>query len=615
MKAIDILKKYYGYNSFRPNQEKIIQEIIQGQDCFVLMPTGGGKSICYQIPALAMQGTAVVVSPLISLMHDQVQALKTNGIAAEELNSVNDANQDTMIRRKCMSGELKLIYVSPERLISEIPHLFASIHISLFAIDEAHCISQWGHDFRPEYARLGILREKFPTIPIIALTATADRITRKNIIEQLHLNIGDDLKHRVFISSFDRPNLSLSVKRGYKKQAKTRYIVNFIRAHVNESGIIYCLSRKITESVSVELQKLGIDAATYHAGLSTRERTHIQNLFKNDQIQVICATIAFGMGIDKSNIRWIIHYNLPKSIENFYQEIGRAGRDGAPADTVLFYDLSDIVMLRKFAIESKQHNLNIEKLNSMRQYAESSVCRRRILLNYFNEQTDHDCGNCDVCTHPPKRFNGTEIIQKALSAVFRTSEKIGINTAIEILRGIRSNTVIKNRFWEIKTFGAGKEVSTDDWHDYFLQMLQMGFIEIAYNDHHHVKITTSGREVLFGKKHAELVVIDKAEKIPPIPHNRIRKKPIPEVRLSPAVIASPYTQEDQALFQILRKHRMELAKEQGIPAYMIFSDAVLHLLATHRPIDMEHFGQILGIGEFKKKKYGESFINIIQQFL
>ena len=313
------------------------------------MPTGGGKSICYQIPALAMQGTAVVVSPLISLMHDQVQALKTNGIAAEELNSVNDANQDTMIRRKCMSGELKLIYVSPERLISEIPHLFSSIHISLFAIDEAHCISQWGHDFRPEYARLGILREKFPTIPIIALTATADRITREDIIKQLHLNIGDDHKHRVFISSFDRSNLSLSVKRGYKKQAKMRYIVDFIRAHVNESGIIYCLSRKITESVSVELQKLGIDAATYHAGLSTGERTRIQNLFKNDQIQVICATIAFGMGIDKSNIRWVIHYNLPKSIENFYQEIGRAGRDGAPADTVLFYDLSDIVMLRKEA--------------------------------------------------------------------------------------------------------------------------------------------------------------------------------------------------------------------------------------------------------------------------
>ena len=394
-----------------------------------------------------------------------------------------------------------------------------------------------------------------------------------------------------------------------------RYIVDFIRAHVNESGIIYCLSRKITESVSVELQKLGIDAATYHAGLSTGERTRIQNLFKNDQIQVICATIAFGMGIDKSNIRWVIHYNLPKSIENFYQEIGRAGRDGAPADTVLFYDLSDIVMLRKFAIESRQHNLNMEKLNYMRQYAESSVCRRRILLNYFNEQTDHDCGNCDVCTHPPKRFNGTEIIQKALSAVFRTSEKIGINTAIEILRGIRSNTVIKNRFWEIKTFSAGKEVSTDDWHDYFLQMLQMGFIEIAYNDHHHVKITTSGREVLFGKKRAELIVIDKAEKISPMPHNRTRKKPIPEVRLSPAVIASPYTQENQALFQTLRNHRMELAKEQGIPAYMIFSDAVLHLLATHKPIDMEHFGQILGIGEFKKKKYGESFINIIQQFL
>ena len=391
MQISDLLRNYYGYDFFRPNQEAIIREVMQGNDCLVLMPTGGGKSICYQIPALALPGTAVVVSPLISLMHDQVETLKANGIAAAELNSNNDSTDEMIIRRRCMSGDLKLIYVSPEKLINEIPFLFSNIKISLFAIDEAHCISQWGHDFRPEYSQLETIREHFAHVPIIALTATADKITRQDIVKQLHLN------GKTFVSSFDRPNLSLSVRRGGTKQEKLHYIYRFINDHPGDAGIIYCLSRKNTEMVAMELKKKGINAAAYHAGLSTEERASVQERFKMDQVQVVCATIAFGMGIDKGNVRWVIHYNLPKSIESFYQEIGRAGRDGAPADTVLFYSMADVIQLRSFAEESGQKEVNMEKLKRMQEYAESRVCRRRILLNYFGEEATHDCGHCDVC--------------------------------------------------------------------------------------------------------------------------------------------------------------------------------------------------------------------------
>ena len=606
MDIFEALRTYYGYTTFRQNQREIIEHVMQGQDALVLMPTGGGKSICYQIPALTMPGTAIVISPLISLMKDQVETLRANGIEADALNSGNDPAVDTVIRRKCFSGNMKLLYISPEKLMAEIDYLLSHIHISLFAIDEAHCISQWGHDFRPEYTQLGILREKFPDVPIMALTATADKITREDIIKQLNIS-----KAKEFISSFDRPNLSLSVKRGYKTAEKMHFITNFIKARPMEAGIIYCLSRKNTEKVAAELQKKGINAAPYHAGMSTFERNQTQERFKNDKISVVCATIAFGMGIDKSNVRWVIHYNMPKSIESFYQEIGRAGRDGAPADTVLFYSLADIVQLTEFARQSGQQDVNMDKLRRMQEYAESSVCRRRILLNYFSEQTDHDCGNCDVCENPPKRFDGTRYVQMALSAAMRTDETIRISTIIEIVKGIRSPFVMRHGYDQLKTFGVGKDLTTNDWQDYLLQMLQMGFIEIAYNDGNKVKVTDIGKDVLYGRKSAQLCVVDHSVK-------EERKKP--KLRLEIPTITIPGLPpttgiEDPKLFEALRALRSTCASEEGFPPYIVFSDKVLHALASIKPTTLEQFGNISGIGDHKKQKYGNRFIALIQKYV
>lgn len=607
MDIFSVLRQYFGYTSFRQNQEEIIRHVMSGNDALVLMPTGGGKSICYQIPALSMSGIAIVISPLISLMKDQVETLRSNGIEAEALNSGNDMTADTVIRRKCMAGQIKLLYISPEKALAEIDYLLKNIHISLFAIDEAHCISQWGHDFRPEYTQLGILREKFPDVPMMALTATADKITRHDIIEQLKLK-----NAREFVSSFDRPNLSLSVKRGYKSAEKMHFILNFIKARPHDAGIIYCLSRKTTEKVAADLRKKGIQAAAYHAGLSNLERSQTQEQFKNDQLLVVCATIAFGMGIDKSNVRWVIHFNMPKSIESFYQEIGRAGRDGAPADTVLFYSLADIIQLTEFARQSGQQDVNMGKLKRMQEYAESSVCRRRILLNYFSEQTDHDCGNCDVCDNPPKRFDGTRYVQMALSAAKRTNEEIRVSTIIEILKGMRSPSVMRHGYDQLKTFGVGREISLNDWQDYLLQMLQMGFIEIAYNDSNKVKITDIGNDVLYGRKTAELCVIDHSAKEEPKKKPRLRLE-IPTITIPG--LPSTTGIEDPKLFEALRQLRKECADAEGFPPYIVFSDKVLHSLATIKPISIEQFGNVAGIGEHKKGKYGERFVSLIKKYV
>ena len=601
-KSKQILKSYYGYDSFRPLQEEIINHVLQRKDALVLMPTGGGKSICFQIPALIMEGTAIVVSPLISLMKDQVEALRANGIAAEALNSANDEIANRQIAERCLRGDVKLLYISPERLMTELRWMQTMLKVSLFAIDEAHCISQWGHDFRPEYTQLGNLHELFPNVPIMALTATADKITKADIIEQLHLQ-----EPKIFISSFDRPNLSLDVRRGYTAKEKIRTILNLIHRHRGESGIIYCLAKKTTEKVAEKLRNEGVSVGIYHAGLPTDERNHVQEDFINDRIQVVCATIAFGMGIDKSNVRFVVHYNLPKSIESFYQEIGRGGRDGLPCETVLYYNLGDIITLRKFVDESGQREINLEKLQRMQEYAEAQVCRRRILLNYFGETSDKDCGNCDVCHTPPSTFDGTVLVQKALSAILRTEEQIGFTLTIDILRGNFSPEVVSRGYDRIKTFAAGRDIPYRDWHDYLLQMLQMGFIEIAYNEDRHIHVTELGKEVLYGKRTIQLAVISREDFS--VKARRQRQK-----ENAAKVIDEAGKSEDMELFNKLKEVRKRIADEHHWPAYVVMSDKSLHHLAIEMPTTLVAFGNTFGIGEHKRDSFGAEFIDVIKEY-
>lgn len=598
-----VLKTYYGYDDFRPLQEEIIIHTINGGDSLVLMPTGGGKSLCFQVSALLLDGMAVVVSPLISLMKDQVESLRMNGIAAEALNSSNDEAYNRDVINRCTEGKVKLLYISPERLVGGVLSLLTHTNVLLFAIDEAHCISSWGHDFRPEYTQLGRLKEMFPTVPIMALTATADKITKEDILTQLNIN-----NARTFISSFDRPNLSLDVKRGYSAKEKLRSIEDLILRHSNESGIIYCLARKTTESLAEKLKQDGFSVGVYHAGLPNSERNTIQDDFQNDRVQVICATIAFGIGIDKSNVRFVVHYNLPKSIESFYQEIGRGGRDGLPCETVLFYNLQDIITLRKFADESGQRAINLDKLQRMQEYAEAQVCRRRILLNYFGEISDHNCGNCDICHTPPEMFDGTIVVQKALSVLARTKEKVGFTLVVDILRGTPSQDVVSNGYNQIKTFGVGRDIPVRDWHDYLLQMLQMGFFEIAYNEDRHLHITSLGQEVLYGKRNVKLAVVCREDI-----SVKSRKKTQREQQIVERTDFLPTRTDD--LYNRLREIRKQLATEIRKPAFIVMSDRSLQDLILKMPTTLEAMADVYGIGEYKAEAYGKPFIEAIKQYI
>jgi len=581
-------KTNFGYDRFRPNQLEIIHSVLEGKDTIAIMPTGGGKSICFQLPALLLPGLTIVVSPLIALMKDQVDGLRANGISASFINSTQSQHDFQMTMDKIAAGKLKLLYIAPESF-DFIQDVLRHSEISLIAIDEAHCISSWGHDFRPAYTKLGFLKDILPRTPVLALTATADRATRKDIMSQLRL-----VTPKRFISSFDRPNLYLEVRPGQKRNEQ---IVSFIKGKPQESGIVYCLSRKSTVKLAATLQKKGIEAKAYHAGLSAETRSNTQEDFLNDNIQVICATIAFGMGIDKSNVRWVIHYNLPKNIEGYYQEIGRAGRDGLVSDTLLFYSYADVVMLQKFASDSANADFQLAKLDRMQQFAESLNCRRRALLAYFGEILGTDCGNCDNCKHPPKLFDGTVIAQKAMSAITRLKAQEQTNNIIDFLRGSSNSYMSSKGYPSLRTYGIGKDISWTDWQQYLVQLLNQGVCEIDFQDGNKLKLNALSRRVLFEGQKITLA------------YNVERKK------LEKGKKTKRNVTPDEALFQLLREVRSGIAKEEGVPAYIIFSDAALRSMSDIKPNNGTEFLDVEGVGTVKLQRYGKDFIEVIKEFV
>ncbi|UZH55105.1 DNA helicase RecQ [Salinimicrobium tongyeongense] len=581
-KLLGTLKEYFGYDSFRPLQKQIIEAVFEGRDNLVIMPTGGGKSICFQLPAILLPGITIVISPLIALMKDQVDGLSANGISAAFLNSSQKEEEQQEIFRKIGKNEIKLLYVAPESL-QYIDAVFSAGNISLIAIDEAHCISSWGHDFRPAYTQLGYLKNRHPETPIIALTATADKATRQDICEQL--NIPNAMQH---LSSFDRKNLSLEVRPGTKKFEQ---ILAFLKGRKSESGIIYCLSRKNTEELAVKLQAKGYKAEAYHAGLSHEERIQIQEDFINDTKEIICATIAFGMGIDKSNVRWVIHYNMPKNLEGYYQEIGRAGRDGLPSSTLLFHSYADVVQLQKFAEGSGNAEIQLAKLDRMKQYSEALSCRRKILLSYFGELISEDCGNCDVCKNPPEFFDGTILAQKALSTVFRLREQEPISTVIDVLRGAQNAQVLEKGYQKLSTYGIAGDVAWRDWQQYMIQLINQGYLEIAFHDQNKIRLTSLAKNVLFEQEKVSLADVAQAE---------LKKQPALAEKTS-----------ENSLFERLRKLRLEISREEDIPAYLIFNDVTLKEMEKERPMTDEDFMQISGVGRQKMQNYGYRFIKEI----
>jgi len=579
--AKNALKSYFGYDSFHPTQEKAIASLLAGEDVFVLMPTGGGKSMCYQIPALIFEGTIIVVSPLIALMKDQVDGLKANGVAAEFINSTLDIIEQNKITEALIAGKITILYVSAERLVSpDFAKILKKIKVNLFAIDEAHCISSWGHDFRPDYTKLSHLKTLFPKIPIIALTATADATTQTDILSQLEM---DDPK--VYIDSFDRPNISLTVLPGQKRIQK---IKDFLQDKTTQSGIVYCLTRKQTEQLAEKLQNFGLSAASYHAGLNSAERSRIQKSFVRDKTQIICATIAFGMGIDKSNVRWIIHYNLPKNIEGYYQEFGRAGRDSAPAQALLFYTYADVEMIKRFFIDTTQGDLQHAKLERIKEYAEGVICRRQILLRYFDESYEEDCGNCDVCANPFSTLNGTAITKKALETLSTLTQQQPTTTQ-QLVSALSK---------------LSQKVSFASWHFYLAQMKNLGLIQVDFSKNQALSITKKGQAVLSKNNEVRLVLLDtfieRQEQASKTTKSYTKNK-----------VSKNYYENE--LYDSLKEIRKELANKHSLAAYMIFSDKTLLEMANEKPTNKEEMLNISGVGEVKWERYGQEFTKTISE--
>lgn len=588
-KLLPTLKKYFGYDGFRHQQKEIIEAVLSKKDNLVIMPTGGGKSICFQLPAILFEGLTLVISPLIALMKDQVDGLNANGIPADFFNSSQESEVQSTVFEKVVQKKIKLLYVAPESL-ALLGNILTEEFISCIAIDEAHCISSWGHDFRPSYQQLGFLKNKLPNIPIIALTATADKATRQDIIQQLNIP-----KATQFIASFDRKNIELEVRPANDRISQ---IIKFIDKRPNEAGIIYCLSRKTTEQLASKLMQNGINAVAYHAGLNFVDRTKNQEDFLYDKIQVVCATIAFGMGIDKSNVRWVIHYNMPKNIEGYYQEIGRCGRDGVKANALLFHSYSDVIQLRKFMSGASNEKVQIAKLERMKQFSEATTCRRKILLSYFGELLSDNCGNCDVCKNPPQFFDGTIIAQKALSVIARLNETEAIGTVIDVLRGANNATIIDKKYDKLKSHGIGKDISWRDWQQYIIQLINQGFCEIAFHKNNALQLTSFSKKVLFENAQVNLtrpIAINELEE------TKKEKK--------------PKKAKKDSLFERLRKLRHQISLDENIPAYLVFSDATLKEMERARPMCKADFLEISGVGQRKMEVYGEDFIGVIVSFL
>lgn len=583
MEPLQALQKYFGYNGFRHSQEAIIQHVLNKKDVLALMPTGGGKSLCYQLPAVLLGGLTLVISPLIALMKDQVDSLNVNGIPAAFFNSSQTADEQIQLAAKLRNNEIRLLYLAPERLFgndSKLIGFLKPLNVCLIAIDEAHCISHWGHDFRPEYLALAGLKSEFPGVPVIALTATADKLTKKDILEKLNLH-----NPAVYISSFNRENITYRV---IPKRDSFNQLLDFLETRKNESGIIYCLSRKSTEALATDLREEGFLAEAYHAGLDHAVKARNQEAFLRDEVRIIVATIAFGMGINKSNVRYVVHVDMPKNIEGYYQETGRAGRDGLPSEALLLYSLGDAMKLKQFALiddNPEQSRIMLNKLDDMVRYCQLQACRRQFLLRYFEEDFPPDCNSCDICLTEFKRFDGTLIAQKALSAVSRLKERFGINYVIDFLRGSKSEK-IWNDHKQLKTYGIGADISKDNWSRYFRELVNMGYLQVSDDAFPVLKLTAQSEEVLKGRRKVLFI-----------------ESQITEERAQPAEL--PY---EAGLFEELKNVRGDIARKENVPPYVILSDATLLEIATYLPNNLDELRMISGFGDIKLARYGREFL-------